>query len=160
MNNKKQLKDYAPLGINLKWELIGYWMCIASGILYSSTFLFDYQNAWNALYCKDIYGKRVIEEGAQMLPFEDLIAGRMYGFVFVAIILVVWTVGHYAYHYGDQGSKSIYLMKRLPDKWELHKRCLTLPVIGAVIAVLVVVLLLGIYLGVYLIFTPQVCLPY
>lgn len=153
------MNRYAPPGINLRLELIEYWMTILVGISYSITFFFDFHASLNALYEFSSKNKYLIE-GARMIPFETLMEGRLNGFVFTAIILVVLTIGHYAYHYNNQGSKSIYLMKRLPNKWELHKRCLILPSIGAVIAVLIMVLLWFTYLGVYYVFTPQQCLPY
>ncbi len=153
------MNKYAPLGINLRLELIGYWMTITAGILLSFSFFLDYYANLNSLYeigSKDKY----LIEGAKMIPFEALMEGRLNGFVFVAIILVALTIGHYAYHYNNQGSKSIYLMKRLPNRWDLHRRCLALPALGTVILVIIMILLWFIYMGIYYFFTPQQCLPY
>ena len=73
-----------------------------------------------------------------------------------SLCLVLLAAYHYAYH--RQGSKSIYLMRRLPSKLELHRRCLTLPIAGILIALLTAFLLLLIYYAVYMNVTPAECL--
>ena len=47
------------------------------------------------------------------------------------LLLVLVAIGFAIYHYVTlrQGAKSNYLMGRLPDKKELHRRCLTFPLL-------------------------------
>ena len=75
----------------------------------------------------------------------------------VAVVLVLgFIVYHYLYY--RQGSKSIYLMKRLPSKHELHKRAIALPmlaILGCLVAALIVMLL---YFAIYMLATPKQCL--
>ena len=71
--------------------------------------------------------------------------------------LVFTVVYFYFYHYQD--SRSIYTMKRLPDRWELWRRCLTLPFWTVIISGVLVLLLTGVYYLIYLKCTPAGCLP-
>ena len=79
------------------------------------------------------------------------------GFCVLFVVLVAMIIYHYCTYY--QGSKSIYLMKRLPDKWELYKRCVHLPMIAMIVEIITIVGVMSLYYGIYLIFTPQQCLP-
>ena len=64
----------------------------------------------------------------------------VYGCLFIFVILVIWSLTlvftHYASFY--RNSRSIYVMKRVKSRWELHRRCLAFPfftvVLGAVTA--------------------------
>ena len=58
-----------------------------------------------------------------------------------------------------QGSKNIYLMKRLPSRWELHRRCILLPALGMVGSLVMGFTLLMIYFAIYMLVTPDRCLP-
>lgn len=90
--------------------------------------------------------------------FAELLAESrpMAGFWITAACMAALAAWHYAYHY--QGSRSIYLMRRLPSRWELWRRCLALPAAGAVCALLLAALLLLCYFGLYLLLTPRPCL--
>ena len=77
-------------------------------------------------------------------------------FGLVLIVTLSFISTHYSYHYRE--SKSIYLMRRLSDPWELHRRCLTLPVVGVGLALLVAFVLLMLYFAVYMGVTPEECL--
>jgi len=59
---------------------------------------------------------------------------------------------HYQYHH--RVSKSIYTMKRLPNRWELHRRCWSLPLCCFAAVLLTGFLLLLVYYAVYLLVTP------
>jgi amino acid transporter len=91
-----------------------------------------------------------------MTDFYAILGGALYGFLILALCMPALILYHYAYHY--QGSKNIYLMRRLPNRWELHKRCVTLPLLAALICLLSVLVLLCIYLGIYMTATPRECL--
>jgi hypothetical protein len=57
------------------------------------------------------------------------------------------------------GSRSDYLMRRLPDRWEYPRRCVTLPLLGAVAIIAEFLIVTLIYFAVYALFTPGICLP-
>lgn len=95
--------------------------------------------------------------------FADLISsqGHVSNFyslpaLFPCLLLALGAVVLAAYNYGKlwRGSKPVYLMARLPDRWELHRRCLGVP-LGLLLAALVLAaLLLLVYYGVYRLLTP------
>lgn len=99
----------------------------------------------------------VLKEGALMPPVSSILAGTRVGFALVGLILVILTVYHYRYY--TQGSKSIYVMKRLPSRWELHRRSLTLPSIAIGIGLILMVVVAVMQFGLYLLMTPKGCLP-
>ena len=56
--------------------------------------------------------------------------------VLAALLLI--PCNYYAFW---RGAKSIYLMRRLPDRWELARRCLAIPLLTVACALLLVVIL-------------------
>ena len=65
-----------------------------------------------------------------------------------------------AYNYSGfrNGSKSYYLMRRLPDKWEYHRRCLALPLAATLAGLVLIPVLMGLFYVLYLHATPEQCL--
>jgi len=98
-----------------------------------------------------------LKYGAMMPPVTEVLDGNRTGFVLVAVVLVAFAVNHYRYY--RQESMSVYLMKRLPDRWEYHRRNLALPVTSLVVLLVTMVLLELVCFGVYLLMTPAGCLP-
>ena len=152
---KTDISRFAPPGLDLKplkdtltWGLI--WAA-----LYSCGFLIRYAEANSSLYA---YGgvKRELLRGAVMPQFSILLDRALVGFWILAACMLGWVIYHYSYY--RQGSKSIYLMRRLPNRFELHRRCLTLPLLAAAVCLLTAILLLMGYYGIYLVFTPRQCL--
>ena len=81
-----------------------------------------------------------------MMPyFAEILGGALWSFVILAVIALLLIPVHAGYWY--QGSRSIYLMRRLPDRWELHRRCL------AALALLLV------YFAIYCLVTPDAKQP-
>ncbi len=90
---------------------------------------------------------------AVMRPFYEVMGNGLFFFpIFIAIMLAA-IIMHYAHHH--IGSKSIYLMRRLPQKWELHRRCLSFPLISATVAAFVAVVLFFICYGIYMAVSPE-----
>lgn len=152
---KINLEKYAPAGINLKRERRFFTTGMICSLLFSTAFLLRYSSAYSALY--DWVGvKRVLRPGSIMEDFNVLLDSALIGFFVLALCMLALIIYHYIYH--RQGSKSIYLMKRLPNPWELHRRCLTLPLLAALLCLAAAAALLFIYYGVYMAFTPKECL--
>lgn len=151
------MSKYAPLGINLAKEVMFFICGMTAAIFYSLLYILEYLSARNELY-EIVNEKKVLMENAQIVSFEALLGNHLLGFVIVMLVMVGICIYHYAYHYMD--SKIIYLMKRLPSKWEMHKRCIILPIAGILVAAAVMLVLWGLYYGIYLLFTPQQCLPF
>ena len=152
----KWLEKYAPLGVNvysgLKWDIAG----VVLATLQSMLFFMRYGIARGALY-EEYAGKKVLIEGAVIEDFAILTKGIFSCFYIVCVSILLSVGYNYLYHF--QGSKMIYLMKRLPDKWELYRRCLTLPIAGALIIATWGLVLRMIYFAIYMLCTPSQCLP-
>lgn len=60
--------------------------------------------------------------------FGTMLHTSEWGFLLLAVCMPLLAGAHYFYHFHD--GRSIYLMRRLPDRGELWRRCLTLPLTG------------------------------
>lgn len=147
---------YVPLGIDGK--SVRNKMAVGLGAVagFSLSFLYRYGEARNNLF-RYRGTERFLIEGAKIVPFRELRLGVFWAFPVMALALVFVAAGFYTYH--SQDSRSIYTMKRLPNRWELWRRVLTLPVCAMILCGLTVLLLLGIYYAIYLFCTPAGCLP-
>lgn len=154
---KPDLGDYAPPGLDWRKEVRDYWSSLfcasGGGFLW---YLFWYAVERSDLYWRKGAGEQLLKPGAVMVDFYLLMRLVLLGFVVLGIHTALQVFVHYRYH--SQGSKSIYLMKRLPDRMELHRRCLILPAAGLVICVLTAFLTIVLCYGIYMYFTPKECL--
>jgi hypothetical protein len=151
----RSLERHVPPGVSLVQEL--GWLAVGggSGLLYSLRFLGDYLMAYQSLFVWE--GTRRILDTSKVMPdFVEVLGNSLNGFLLLALCMLPLLIYHYTYHY--QGSKSIYLMKRLPSRWELPRRCITLPLLGVTASLVAALLLLLLYFAVYLAFTPRACL--
>lgn len=152
------IERYAPPGVDIQQEAERtVWGLIAAAVL-SLRFLLAYLDSRSNLYNVLPNGVRVLEEHAMMPTFREIFSWSFLGFWIFLPTMAVVAVMHVAYHY-QGGSRPIYLMRRLPDRWEYWRRCLALPAAGALCALVAMAILLGIDLAVYLNCTPTQCLP-
>lgn len=149
---KNDLQHYLPLGV-YAWDEAA-WIGFALGgcALCSTSFLVNFTKALNALYIFTLNGK-VLRPDAYMPPFSQLL-GRWFwaGFTLYLLFMAGLVVHHYQLH--RSGSKSIYLMKRIGNPWELRRRCWTFPLVGTVMGLLLLVALLLGYHQLYRNTTP------
>ncbi|MBQ9720214.1 MAG: hypothetical protein IJV64_05915 [Oscillospiraceae bacterium] len=66
--------------------------------------------------------------------------------------LAVKTLSHYRFY--RRGARADYTMRRLPDRWEYHRRALALPLFGLIGTVLVYLVVLALCIAVYYLVTP------
>lgn len=92
----------------------------------------------------------------QLLDFYEILAEAFFWFPIILVLMLAAVFMHYAYH--RAGSKSIYLMRRLPSRWELHRRCIAGSAICAAVALAVAIILFWIFYASYLLFTPKIYL--
>ena len=152
---KPDLSRYAPLGINVRSEWQGYVAGLAVAVVYSMIYLLRYFNARENLYEWTLKGRELIE-GAVMPDFAELMDGTLLVFLAIALTMLGLAIYHYIYHRLD--TKSYYVMRRLPSRWELHRRCLTLPMIGLLICGAAALIMTLIYYWIYMGCTPEECL--
>lgn len=152
---KTDLSRFAPPGYNIQREfrffIVGNLLSFGISLFY----LIRLSGSINNLY--EYNGtEKVLIASMAMPDFMEILGSTLIGFLLVSLCMLTMIFFRYGYHY--QHSKSIYLMKRLPNRMELHKRCLCLPILGALLCILLLIILFFIYFGIYLIATPKQCL--
>ena len=115
-----------------------------------------------------VYGQPdVVDPGSRMTDFADLVGilGAVSNFfsrpVFFPFLLMLGGAGVLAVVYRLSfrwGSRSDYLMGRLPDRWELARRSFRLPLVLALVTLGVMALLLVLFYALDLALTPAECL--
>lgn len=152
---KFDIARYAPPGISLApMEQTFMWGGIAA-LVWSFGFFIRLMEARSDLF-RHMRNQLILKDGALMPDYAELLGHALTGFAVLALVMAAFAVYNYAYH--RQGSKSIYLMRRLPNGWELHRRCLAIPAVTVLICLLAAFILLCLYYLIYLLVTPDVCL--
>lgn len=155
------LNDHTPVGMNGRMLL----NCITGSILtafsfHLAGFMIYYDYCLGALYKDDartmLYDPTGKDSRFYMPSFAEMMDSRYYLFLVAALIMAVLAVQNYRYHL--QGSKSIYLMRRLPDQKDFARRCLTLPAMGILAIIFSAAILTGLCYCSYIINTPEVYL--
>lgn len=152
----QQIQKQLPPGVDAIREIQAFAWGLSGAVVYSFSFLWKYLNAREELFEYRYGNFKTLIEGAVMPSFTELLKDTMDGFSVFLVVMIIMVFLHYMTYYKD--SKSIYLMKRLPDKWELYRRCAVVPLVSVVIGVVTGAAILLIYYGVYLYFTPAQCL--
>ena len=122
-------------------------------------FLLAYFQVYSQLWERDWRtGNMVLRQDAQMTPFGELLFPALLGFAVAAAVMLCLA----AFYYGSfsRGSHSLYLMRRLPDRWELARRCLCLPFAGFLLAAAAAALFSLAFFALYRLVTPPQCLPF
>lgn len=154
---KIDLSRYVPLGLDgrkeANWLLAGLGGAALAAFI---RFFVAYFDALGSLYQHKLGGGRQLIPGAVMTGFSQLMLGCELGFLLICLAMAALAAYHYYYH--TLGSKPIYLMRRLPQHWELHKRCLGIPVTGALGAMALLGCLSILFYLIYRFCTPAQCL--
>ena len=154
--NKKTIEKQLPPGVDSGIEIKAISFGLLAAVVYSLSFVYKYIDARNSLFVYKYGSVKMIMEGAVMPAFAVILDDTMDGFLMFFWIMVVLIVMHYMTYYKE--SKSIYLMKRLPDKWELYRRSVVVPLVAILIQIITGAACLMLYYGIYLFFTPAQCL--
>ncbi len=147
----------SPPGMNAKAEkgfFVSY--CILYFAFKLFSFITEYSRARRFLY-ERVNGKWVLRENAMIADFGETVAFNWAALLLFSLVLLGFIV--YRYLYYRQGSMSIYLMKRLPQKNELHARAIKIPLLMLVLGSLFIFLTFLLFFASYVVFTPKVCLP-
>lgn len=132
-----------------------YIVLMVISVLMSFSFFYRLDDALFHLYIIE-GSKRILIEGAVMTDFIGLLEWSFYGFPVTACIAPFFIGYRYAYFFKE--SKSIYLIKRLPAKGEIFRRCAVVPLAAAVIALVTALILFLLYFAIYMLATPDACL--
>ncbi len=139
-----KLEDFLPIGEEPKSIFRIY--CIFLAVLFLLSFQFFY-HFWHFQVEQEWILKN---EGYLMNTeyFAQLIKQGYNGLHYLYIWCLGLGIANYFSH--TSGSKSIYLMKRLPNPWELYVRVWSFPLFFAVSTAILTILLLLLYYQFYL----------
>ena len=155
--SKRGSRLYAPPGMSLWRERAVFWSLLAVAVWYSlrffSTFQWHLQNVQDRLETYDAWG---VDMRVNMTDLSDLLEGKFALFGVVILFCLIAIGARYRYYH--QGSKSIYLMRRLPDRSEWHRSCLVQPLLRIALVLVVMTVLLLIFYTVYMNQVPEECL--
>ena len=148
-----------PLG--WPWRETVCWTALALGgaALYALlAFLLRLARAVEQLYARDMFGGRLeLIPGSTVPPFPQLFGGGLFWFWVAGLCLVLLPLLLCLWHW--RGSRSIYLMRRLPRRGELPRRCLAGPALLLVLTLLAAAAAVGLCALCYRSLTPAGHLP-
>lgn len=135
---RKRWDRLVPPGMNGRREAGQLAAGLAAALVWSAAaflvpFLRDYE--------------RLMWARAAFDPFDRLLRNALVPFALIAGWMLAMALVHILSHY--QESRSIYLMRRLPDRWELWRRCLALPLAGLAMALVLTLGLSLLYFWLY-----------
>ena len=109
------------------------------------------------LFEENKLGERYLRADAVMADFDIVLGLSFVWCVLGALVLAAYIVYFYrSYH---RGGKSIYTMRRLPNRWEIHKRSIPLPLTAAACIMVIRAVMILICFAAYMRWTPDQCLP-
>ena len=144
---KDFLSHLAPPGTRAKRELFWIIAGICVSALISLTFVYRYHK--NYQECAWLYS---MGRTAAMPLFSELLGNAFFGFTVMLILMAALVFLHYASLNGI--SKSIYVMKRLPQRSAVIRYVCGMPVLGAALIIACAAAILLIYWLIYRFATP------
>jgi len=154
---KRFLEENFPPGFIYKTELFT-WLGVSCIWTANSmiNFFAGYLSKRQELYIRK--GTEFLADERKIMPdFIDVFdPGFLRTLLFALLLFIAASAVHYKYYSG--GSKSIYLMLRLPNRTELHRRSLLIPLLFSILFILMSIILFFLYYAVYMNFTPKACL--
>ena len=120
-------------------------------------FMSRFTPALDDLYQRAYGQEPVLIPGKLVPPYPQVLGNALLGFGLVALCLILLPIGHFLWH--RWGSRSDYLMRRLPRRQELAKRCVTGSALLLVITALTGLVMFGLLFLWYQAATPAGHLP-
>lgn len=150
-----------PPGYDKQKECRQLFFSLLAGIIFSFRCIAMYYEAYDDLLVWKVengFGvEKVVRQGAKIVPFEEIISYNFMMLWLVLFLLIITVLKHYLYY--TKGSKSIYLVRRIPDKRYVWRTCVLGPLIGMGITLAVIGILRLVYWLIYIGVTPVECLP-
>lgn len=148
-------RRFMPPGINMERANNFFGMCIFLGIAEHMVFFFKYRIRLSVI--KNSIKAITIDSGVKMPYFWDLQEHSYYGYL-VGILLALFLQAYWNYKYYNKKTKSVYVMKRLPDQKEYSRTIWGAPAIQALFIAMIMVLHTVIDLCMYSFVTPKIAL--
>ena len=148
-------RRFLPLGINLERanSLLGG--CICLGIAEHLVFFFRYKSHFDRI-TENMKGVS-LAPGMEMPYFRDMQENTYWGYI-IAVLLVVFVQAYWNYSYYNKKTKSVYVMKRLPDGKEYMRTIWGAPLIEAACILGIMVLHALVDVCIYIFVTPDIAL--
>lgn len=152
---KYRLRDLVPPWVDGKTHAERLYACLLfSAILSCMGFVFRMYIGWQQYQSYvQIFPDTRMDDFYAMTIFPFLYVSIFFGFVLTSFVAVILAISYYRGF--REGSHALYLMHRLPDRWELARRCLALPLITIGVCALSVLVLTLIFFGIYALITPK-----
>ncbi len=152
----KRIKLSVPPGFPVETEQKLFYTALVLAELWSLGFVFRFGTAQRGCYLWR-GENRYLRPDAVMPPFFQIVGSAAAGFGVAALCMAALILWHLHYYY--EGSRSIYLMRRLPRRSTLPASILVSPLCRAAIILLAGIATLLIYALIYQLFTPPLCVP-
>ena len=155
---KKLIQRLSPPGMRLTAEKAIVAVCWSLSTIWAvGTFITNYLFERSFLFHPE-GDLEFLRGGIPPIPsFAALTEGASLGFYTTALIISGFTTFRFLYFI--QGSKSIYLIRRLPQRTALFKQTAALPLLGIAVTWMIFLVLTGMMIAVYLLATPKSGLP-
>lgn len=127
-----------------------------SALISLALFTWRFNESLDALY-EHVRGELVLIPGSQVPPYPQVLGTALLFFALTALCLALLACIHFFWH--RWGARSDYLMRRLPRRWELEKRCLSGSALLLVCTGLIAAAMFWICFNWYLSATPAGHLP-
>ncbi len=150
-------RRFMPLGINMEKTNAFFGVCIFIGIAGHFVFYGKYMLRLSEI--SDSIKGVTIDASMRMTPFWELQEHAYYGYL-LAVLMALFLQAWWNYQYYNKTTKSVYVMKRLPDRWEYRRTIWIGPVIQALIIILIMVIQTLADLCLYVFMTPDIALPF
>ena len=147
---------FAPPGVRVKLICAIYGGILGILLGRGCVFFYHYFHYRDTKLYWVMTGIRLLIPEEKMPDFNEFAAGYLNVLVILFVACAALAVLNYVRFHTE---KSIYLMKRIPNKAELHVRCLALPVIFLTVGIIIAVVLYHLYVYVFFHCTPEGHLP-
>lgn len=148
-------RRFLPLGINLERVNAFFGGCIFLGIGEHLSFYGKYLMQLREI--KDSIKGITIDSGVKMPYFWDLQEHTYYGYI-LGILMTLFLQAYWNHQYYNKKTKSVYVMKRLPNRKEYPRTIWVAPVIQAIFIAMIMVALTVIDFCLYAFATPELAL--
>lgn len=148
-------RRFMPLGSNLERANTLLGVCIFTGITEHLLFYGKYLLQLNEM--KSRMKGVTIDSGLKMPYFSELEAHAYYGYL-AGILLVLFLQAYWNYAYYNKETRSIFVMRRLPDRKEYLRTIWVVPVIEALL-IAVIMAANTVIDFLWYVMTPDIMLP-
>ena len=149
------IEKHSPPGYSVRSELNTLYAGLCLSLFLSLGFFAKYFASLNALYDID-EGKRFLRENVKCEDFADILGIYLTGFIFTAVVMLFFMLARSLYT--QTASKSIYTLRRLPEKAIVLKYFILMPFLYSIICLLAGFIVLTLYYAIYMLATPNECI--